>query len=907
MDIFVPTEPGVPARLAIDHCIIVHRACFPPPIQNYSLSVIPRPDIVPGKNVGYPSYPHPDNCSSDPAAPAALRCWAHWGVYVDVSVWGANNDPRGLDKIIATNILVMLLESPYVCETMMTMECVERLTTFGCARATFGALMPSPPLAPGTSLAPPPTPPASPAPPSASPPEANTDGDDGGSSSVLGPVLGSCLGAAALLAVMAAAFAARKQRCWWQRRLDDPSSPAVSGDWPHAVRSSGTSALRPSAGPQDIAGCRGHSDRAAPLPPSSGPSATPESYGAAAGGDTRTGSSAGLVDLYAGPGGAGGGAPHSNGLGGTVGSSGVSAPATGGSVDLGSCGGAGGGAGGGAQGATSGPDGGGDGAAGSVGGVPISVGSAPHTDAAAAEAGVPGEAVVISPLTPLRPDVQLGLAVVATADAAGPPAEGGSSVARRRASQGPEATGNSGRGGSRAAGMAATGGQAPAEVTLTSVVRGMGSYGRVVEGLYGGERVAVKLMAEGLAGPPAVSGMADADWSALVRTFTSEIGVLGRCAHPNIVRLLAACVTPPRLCLVMELCDTSLEHLIRRAPGCLLPLHWVVCIAQDVAEGLAYLHPSVCHRDLKPANILINNPGGPRQVAKLSDFGLARIRSSVLVTNHPEAGTPAYMAPECFDATTTALTHHVDLYSFGVVLWVMLVGAEPWQGLPLMRLAYQVTFANERPPLAAIPPERRLARLLRLIERSWDADPRRRPAAAEAAKELMLLREQMGMAAAAARNQLGADGAAPALAAAAARGAARPSVRLQHSTPAPDRTAAGGHTGAGSASTQLQLPLPPQPAPAPAQVQPRQRALLDREPEPAPMQGQGGHENRAGTGIVGSAVGSASGAAMGSQEVGEAAFAPVLEGATVGGLDETPAASWSIDVASTEGGTPKRR
>ncbi|PNH08382.1 hypothetical protein TSOC_005098 [Tetrabaena socialis] len=120
------------------------------------------------------------------------------------------------------------------------------------------------------------------------------------------------------------------------------------------------------------------------------------------------------------------------------------------------------------------------------------------------------------------------------------------------------------------------------EVMLLPVTRGKGSHGRVVEGMYGGQRVAVKLLDWGLAGAPqreeggpggegegggeggAGGGenyggrRQQASQAALVQ----EVEVLGRCRHPNIVRLLAASLRPPSVCLVMELCDTSLERLL---------------------------------------------------------------------------------------------------------------------------------------------------------------------------------------------------------------------------------------------------------------------------------------------------------------------------------------------------------
>ena len=62
---------------------------------------------------------------------------------------------------------------------------------------------------------------------------------------------------------------------------------------------------------------------------------------------------------------------------------------------------------------------------------------------------------------------------------------------------------------------------------------------------------------------------------------------MGRCDHPNICKLLAACLAPPKLCLVMELMDTSLESLIKgQMPGQLLPLPKLLHIAIQVAQGL---------------------------------------------------------------------------------------------------------------------------------------------------------------------------------------------------------------------------------------------------------------------------------------------------------------------------------
>ncbi|KXZ47611.1 hypothetical protein GPECTOR_34g770 [Gonium pectorale] len=109
------------------------------------------------------------------------------------------------------------------------------------------------------------------------------------------------------------------------------------------------------------------------------------------------------------------------------------------------------------------------------------------------------------------------------------------------------------------------------------------------------------------------------------RTFAQEVAVLARVRHPNVIRLLAACLRPPRPCLVMELMDTSLEKMLYgdadTERGRQLPLDTVLHIATQMAQALAYLHPTVMHRDLKPANVLISQPSSATPVAKLAVRG----------------------------------------------------------------------------------------------------------------------------------------------------------------------------------------------------------------------------------------------------------------------------------------------
>ncbi|GIL85727.1 hypothetical protein Vretimale_13165 [Volvox reticuliferus] len=290
----------------------------------------------------------------------------------------------------------------------------------------------------------------------------------------------------------------------------------------------------------------------------------------------------------------------------------------------------------------------------------------------------------------------------------------------------------SGGGGSSAGGSSDGG-----VVELSQVVRGKGAFGRVVEAMYNGQPVAVKLMA--------------CDWpwgeptEAFTRCFAQELQVLSRCQHPNVVRLLAASVDAPRLCLVLELMETSLERVIHGDPTApLMPLPKVLHIAINVAAALAYLHPTIIHRDLKPANVLINDPQSDQPVVKLTDFGLARLRVTVMPTEHPDAGTPAYMAPECFDVENNVVTDKADIFSLGVLLWEMLMGRRPWARLanPLA-VALMVAYSGARLSLNDLGEDRCPPKLGRLIHACWERDPARRPAAAEVVKQLALILQQI--------------------------------------------------------------------------------------------------------------------------------------------------------------------
>ncbi|GIL59725.1 hypothetical protein Vafri_14449, partial [Volvox africanus] len=300
----------------------------------------------------------------------------------------------------------------------------------------------------------------------------------------------------------------------------------------------------------------------------------------------------------------------------------------------------------------------------------------------------------------------------------------------------------------------------PPKVELLPKVLGKGSFGRVMEGLFNGRRVAVKLMtSDELWYLPQERQQVNVQHhqqgeqhqqsslpNVFVQSFVQEVQVLSRCQHSNIVQLVAACVTPPRLCLVMELMETSLDKVLygkARSNMEHIPLEKVLRIGIGISNALTYLHPTIAHRDLKPANVLINDAASDKPVVKLTDFGLSRLRMTARPTKHPDVGTPPYMAPECFDLVNSCVSHQSDIYSLGVMMWEMLAGERPWDGMGGVAIAFLVTYKGFRPSLNGLEPSRCPINLARLLMTCWDADPDRRPAAAEVVKELALIEEQI--------------------------------------------------------------------------------------------------------------------------------------------------------------------
>jgi hypothetical protein len=183
-----------------------------------------------------------------------------------------------------------------------------------------------------------------------------------------------------------------------------------------------------------------------------------------------------------------------------------------------------------------------------------------------------------------------------------------------------------------------------------------------------------------------------------VHRFEREIQVQARLHHPNIVELYNAVREGNWIALVMEFVEgESLQHMLEAGP---LPVETAVNFTCQVLRALAYAHDAgVIHRDVAPANIIVT----PEQVAKLTDFGLARGATDLrLSTSGVPLGSPWYMSPEQVRGNGT-LDGRTDLYAMGAVLHEMLTGGKLFEvegAFALMRAQVEVEPA---PPSARNP------------------------------------------------------------------------------------------------------------------------------------------------------------------------------------------------------------
>ncbi|KAJ0971245.1 hypothetical protein J5N97_019204 [Dioscorea zingiberensis] len=257
---------------------------------------------------------------------------------------------------------------------------------------------------------------------------------------------------------------------------------------------------------------------------------------------------------------------------------------------------------------------------------------------------------------------------------------------------------------------------------------GSGTYGTVFYGKWRGSDVAIKRLR-----PSCFSG-GESGEDRLVTDFWKEACLLGQLHHPNVVALYGVVSDGPvtNLATVTEyMASGSLKQVLQRKDRTIDRRKRLI-IAMDAAFGMEYLHEkNIVHFDLKSHNFLVNMKDPQRPICKIGDLGLSKVKRRTLVSGGVR-GTIPWMAPELINSKSNMVTEKVDVYSFGIVMWELLTGEEPYENMRSEDIIAGIIKGDLRPeiPTWCDPVWRSL------MERCWSSDPCSRPAFSEVAKEL---------------------------------------------------------------------------------------------------------------------------------------------------------------------------
>lgn len=211
-----------------------------------------------------------------------------------------------------------------------------------------------------------------------------------------------------------------------------------------------------------------------------------------------------------------------------------------------------------------------------------------------------------------------------------------------------------------------------------------------------------------------------------------ELGLLRDLRHPNIVHFIGVSIpkepSSVPVMIVTELCaNGDLFDYIRGVPHPSLTV--MLEIMLGIAKGVDYLHtrkPTIIHRDIKSSNVLITAQG----IAKINDFGLARVKTTSRSMIRSLVGTVNYQAPELW-SSAPRYNESVDIYSVGLVFWEMGQWGEkkkqyPFEGMNEHEIYELCGRQNQRPSLRAVRKTLGMD-ISNLIERMWLATFAERP------------------------------------------------------------------------------------------------------------------------------------------------------------------------------------
>ncbi|KAM6548131.1 hypothetical protein CsatB_019807 [Cannabis sativa] len=260
---------------------------------------------------------------------------------------------------------------------------------------------------------------------------------------------------------------------------------------------------------------------------------------------------------------------------------------------------------------------------------------------------------------------------------------------------------------------------------------GSGTFGTVYHGKWRGTDVAIKRIKKSC-----FTGRSS-EQERLTVEFWREAEILSKLHHPNVVAFYGVVQDGPggTMATVTEfMVNGSLRHVLLSKERHLDRRKRLI-IAMDAAFGMEYLHSkNIVHFDLKCDNLLVNLKDPLRPICKVGDFGLSKIKRNTLVTGGVR-GTLPWMAPELLNGSSSKVSEKVDVFSFGIVLWEILTGEEPYANMHYGAIIGGIVNNTLRPPVPSYcDSEWRL-----LMEQCWAPDPVGRPSFTEIARRLRVM------------------------------------------------------------------------------------------------------------------------------------------------------------------------
>ncbi|XP_027126629.1 RAF-like serine/threonine-protein kinase PRAF isoform X1 [Coffea arabica] len=264
---------------------------------------------------------------------------------------------------------------------------------------------------------------------------------------------------------------------------------------------------------------------------------------------------------------------------------------------------------------------------------------------------------------------------------------------------------------------------------------GSGTFGTVYHGKWRGTDVAIKRIND-----RCFAGKASEE-ERMRDDFWNEAINLADLHHPNVVAFYGVVLDGPggSVATVTEyMVNGSLRNALQKGDRN-LDKRKRLLIAMDVAFGMEYLHgKKIVHFDLKSDNLLVNLRDPHRPICKVGDLGLSKVKCQTLISGGVR-GTLPWMAPELLNGSSNLVSEKVDVYSFGIVMWELVTGEEPYADLHYGAIIGGIVSNTLRPPV----PESCDPDWKSLMERCWSAEPSERPSFTEIANELRLMASKL--------------------------------------------------------------------------------------------------------------------------------------------------------------------